>query len=279
MALSAVAFGFMAIAAKQVTQAVPAAQVALVRFAVMLLPLLFVPQVRRESLHWKRKDLLFYRGFFGGLAVLLYFIALEHLEVSTATLLNYSSPIWAVLFAALFLSERVAPMALLPASVALAGLFLVTEAYEKFNLSAWGVYELGGLLSAVFSGAAVTAIRAARKVEGSWAIYSSFSLFGLAVSLPLALQEWKWPGVMEWCWLLAVGASSIVAQLAMTFAYRWVTNLEAGLLAQMTVLLTLASEVFWFGKSLSGIRLLGAFLVVSGIVGVVGLARSPRAME
>ncbi len=279
MGLSAVAFGVMAIAAKQVTATLPAAQVALVRFAVMLLPLLVLPELRREAFRWRRRDLLVYRGFFGGAAVLLYFLALEHLEVSTATLLNYTSPIWAVLLAAVFLGEKVPIVALLPAGLALAGLLLVTGAFHGSELLLWGPYELAGLLSAVLSGAAVTAIRAARRVEGSWAIYTSFSVFGFAVSIPLALPPWQWPALTEWGWLFAVGVSSIIAQLAMTFAYRWVTNLEAGVLAQVTVLLTLLCDAFWAGGSLAAERLLGAVLVVAGIVGVVALARPPRAVE
>ena len=39
---------------------------------------------------------LLYRGVFGGVAVLLYFLAIEHMPVGMATLLNYSSPIWSV---------------------------------------------------------------------------------------------------------------------------------------------------------------------------------------
>lgn len=279
MALSAVAFGAMAIAAKRATATLPAAQVALVRFAVMLVPVVAWGEVRRRALDWRRTDLLFYRGVFGGAAVLLYFLALEHLEVGTATLLNYTSPLWAVLLAAIFLGERVGKVTLLPAVAAFVGLFLVTGGQRNVASGPWGWYELAGLLSALLSGAAVTAIRAARRSEGSWAIYSSFSAFGLLVSLPLALPGWKVPGLVEWMWLVAVGVSSIVAQLAMTFAYRWVTNLEAGLLAQLTVLLTLASEVLWFGQRLTFSRLLGAGLVIGGILGVVALKRPPRAVE
>src|ERR1041384_6132194 len=35
----------------------------------------------RRALTWQRRDLLFYRGFFGGVAVLLYFLAIDHIPV------------------------------------------------------------------------------------------------------------------------------------------------------------------------------------------------------
>ena len=45
------------------------------------------------------------------------------------------------------------------------------------------------------------------------------------------------------------GGASVVAQLLMTWAYRWVTNLQAGILSQLTVVLTLilVPALSWIG--------------------------------
>ena len=94
MLLSAGCFAAMALAAKLASRTLPAGEVTLVRFAIMLLPLLLVADWRREALTFQRLDLLIYRGVFGGVAVLLYFFAIEHVPVGVATLLNYSSPIF-----------------------------------------------------------------------------------------------------------------------------------------------------------------------------------------
>ena len=163
----------------------PGDEIAFIRFALMLAPFVLVPRLARRARTFDRLDLLFYRGFFGGIAVLLFFLAIEHLPVGTATLLNYSSPIFSVLFAALFLGERVRPLVLLPAAMALAGVALVTGGFGEGGLFAhFGRWELAGLVSAVLSGAAVAAIRAARRTESSWAIYGSFTLFGLVATAP-----------------------------------------------------------------------------------------------
>ena len=41
--------------------------------------------------------------------------------------------------------------------------------------------------------ASLVAIRAARRSEGSWAIYGSFTLCGALVTAPFAFAGWRWP--------------------------------------------------------------------------------------
>ena len=87
------------------------------------------------------------------------------------------------------------------------------------------------------------------------------------------------PTAAEWALLALVGAASIAAQLAMTYAYRWVTNLQAGALAQVTVVVTMALGVLFLGDTFGPSQLVGALLALAGIVGVVWLQSAPRAVE
>ena len=277
---SALSFAVMALAAKLVSRTMPGDQVAFLRFLLMLTPFAVSPALVRRALVVQRVDLLAYRGIFGGTAVLLYFLAIEHVPVGTATLLNYSSPVFAVAFAAAFLGERVQTRLLVPLVVALVGVALVTGVFgnggEPFRIGKW---EAAGLLSSVLSGAAVTAIRAARRTEGSWAIYGSFTICGLAVTAPFALARFRWPNGVEWALLVVVGATSVAAQLLMTYAYRWVTNLQAGVFAQLTVVASMGLGAVFLGERLSPLQLVGAALAIAGVLGVVAMHRPPRAVE
>jgi drug/metabolite transporter (DMT)-like permease len=278
VAASAVCFALMALLAKLATARLSGSQVAFLRFVFMLLPVLLVPAFRRRALDFRRLDLLFYRGFFGGVAVLLYFLALEHVPVGVATLLNYSSPIWSVLFAALFLGERAERGLVLPAAAAVCGMVLAAgfDPGAGFHL---GVWELAGIASSVLSGAAVAAIRAARRSESSWSIYGSFTLFGLLATAPFGLLSFKLPTAREWLLLAGVGAASVGAQLLMTYAYRWVTNLQAGVMAQLTVVATMLLGAGLLGERLTPLQLLGSGLAVGGVVAVVVRHAPPRAVE
>lgn len=280
MAASAVFFALMAFAAKLASAHLSGSQVAFVRFIIMMLPVLAVPRLARKAVQYRRLDLLLYRGVFGGVAVLLYFLAIAHIPVGIATLFNYSSPIFSVPFAALFLGEKVDRRLLLPLAAALSGLFFVaTGNHGPGSLLHLGVWEMVGMGSSVLSGAALTAIRAARRSEGSWSIYGSFSLCGLLATAPFALATFRRPTTTEWLLLAFVGVSSVAAQLLMTWAYRWVTNLQAGVISQLTVVVSMLLGVIFLGDRLTPPQLLGSALTVAGVMGVAWSQSTPRAVE
>jgi len=282
MAASAVCFALMALAAKLASARLSGVEVAFMRFAVMAVPVLAVPRLLRQALDFQRVDLLIYRGVFGGLAILLYFLAIAHIPVGIATLLNYVSPVFSVAFAALFLGERVDRRLLLPLAAALIGMVLAAGgggaggAGQLLRFSRW---EIAGMTSAVLTGAAVAAIRAARRTEGSWAIYGSLTLFGLLATAPFAVADFKLPTPREWLLLAGVGLGSIAAQLLMTYAYRWVTNLQAGVLSQLTVVLSLLFGAAFLGDRPAPIQIVGSLLTLAGVIGVVWLQATPRAVE
>jgi drug/metabolite transporter (DMT)-like permease len=277
MTLSATFFGLMAFAAKLAAARLSGPEVAFFRFAAGLMPLLFVGRYRRAAMKFQRLDLLFYRGFFGGVAVLLYFVSMEHLSAGEATLLNYTAPIFSGLLSIFLLGEVISPKVMFAVPVALAGVILVVHAEAGF-----GRWELAGIASAVCSGAALTAMRAARRTEGSWAVYGAFCLIGLLTTVPQTLLSWKTPRGEEWLSLGATALFAMAAQLLMTFALRWVDAMTAGVISQLAVLLSMACGTLFLHDRITALSALGVGLTISGVCGVVyftSLARPIRAAD
>jgi drug/metabolite transporter (DMT)-like permease len=275
MALSAVCFGGMAFAAKMASSAVPGAQIATIRFLIGLLPFLVVPALLRKAAEVKRWDLLFYRGFFGGVAVLCYFLAIAHIPVGYATLFNYSSPIWSSLFAWGFLGEKLRRATFLPLLVALAGVSLVAVANQpEGEPFAFGLWEGLGIASSILSGAALAAIRASRRSENSWAIFGSFGLLGLLATAPFAWATWVTPTAGQWFWLAACGLLALAAQLLMTHAYRWIDNVRAGAIAQLAVAVAMGLGVVVLGDRLTPLGVAGSILTIAGVVATLTLDRT-----
>jgi drug/metabolite transporter (DMT)-like permease len=267
---SAVLFGVMAFAAKLASARLSGSQVAMIRFATGLTPALFIPRYRRSAFTFQRWDLLLYRGVFGGLAVLCYFLAIEHIHVGVATLLNYTAPLFSGIFSILFLSEKISPKVLFPAPVALAGVFLVVHANARpGDILGFGLWELVGFLSAILSGAAVTAMRAARQGENSWAVYTSFCLLGTLLTMPMGLATWKTPHGDEWVALAATSVFAIGAQLLLTFSLRWVDAMTVGVISQLAVVVAMLLGVTLLDEHLNPMAILGAALTIGGVVGVI----------
>jgi len=267
---SAVLFGAMAFSAKLASARLSGSQVALIRFATGALPALLIPRFRRSALTFQRLDLLFYRGFFGGTAVLCYFMAIEKISVGVATLLNYTSPIFSGLFSMAFLHEKISAKVLIPLPVALLGVFLVVHSHaHPGDILGFGMWELVGALSALCSGAAVTAMRAARQGENSWAVYTSFCLLGTVITAPLAILTWQKPNREELVALAATSIFAIGAQLLLTFTLRWVDAMTVGVISQLAVIVSMALGATFVGEHISAMEAAGAAITITGVVGVV----------
>jgi len=266
---SATMFGAMAFSAKLASARLSGPQVAMIRFAVGLIPVLLFARYRRAALGYHRVDLLIYRGLFGGLAVLLYFIAIEKTTAGLATLLNYTAPLWSGIFSMMFIGEKFSAKVLLALPVAFAGVVLVVRAYSApADPGNFGLWALAGAASAVASGAAVTAMRAARRTESSWSVYASFCLFGLLVTAPFGLWTWKTPRGDEWFSLGATALLAIGAQLMLTFSLRWVDAMTVGVISQLAVPLAMVLGIIFIGEKITPMAVIGTVVTMAGVVGV-----------
>lgn len=269
MVASAVLFGAMAFFAKVASARLSGPQVALFRFAIGLFPLL-VPRYRRAAFDFHRVDLLFYRGFFGGIAVLLYYIAIAHINVGVATLLNYTAPIFSGLFSMLFIGEKVSLKVLFPMPVALLGILLVVRARSlPGDFLGFGRWELIGLASGIASGAAVTVIRAARRTDNSWSIYMSFCVLGLVTCAPMAMTSWRTPDRAGAVALAVTSLLAIGAQLLMTFSLRWVDAMTVGVISQLAVVVSMLLSATLLHDSIPVVAMIGGALTIGGVIGVV----------
>jgi drug/metabolite transporter (DMT)-like permease len=270
MTASAVLFGAMAFCAKLASARLAGPQVAFVRFLIGLTPALAVPRYRRAAFRFERLDLLFYRGFFGGLAVLLYFIAIAHCNVGVATLLNYTAPIFSGIFSVIFIGERISARVLVPLPIALAGIFLVVRGQaHPGDLIGFGRWELVGLASGIASGIAVTAMRAARRTENSWSVYTSFCVLGLVTCSPLALASWRTPSRAELVALLATSIFAIGAQLLLTFSLRCIDAMTVGVVSQIAVIVSMILGVTILDERIPQVAAAGCAMTLAGVIGVV----------
>ena len=263
--LSAGAMGVMAFFVKiAVASGLSGTQVAFTRFAIGLVPLLFVMK-RLGRITSARLDLLLVRCVAASAAVILYFIAIQHGTVGGATLLNSTAPVFAGLFSMIFLRERVSRRVLVPMAIALTGAVLTARSFP----SGLGWPELLALLSAIASGAAVVAMRASRRSEDVWAVYGSVTFFGMMSTAPFAYAHWRVPTTVQLITLLTVAVLACVAQIAMTVSLRWLHAMTVGIVAQLAVIVSMTLGYLFLGEPLSWRIIAAAFLTLAGVTGVV----------
>lgn len=266
-------FAAMATVAKRTAARLSGAEVAFVRFVVGLasVAVVGVTVVRLRPVGW---GVLAVRGLAGGLAVLFYFLGIAHLPVGTAVLLNYTAPVYTAIFAALFLRERVPRVTAWALALTLVGVALVVEGGGHGHTGAFGRWELCGLASAVLSGLAVTAVRAARTTDGPWEIFGAFCVGGTLVTAPQALAGWVAPTAAEWGLLIVVGLLSVAAQVLYTIGLREVEAALSGVISQLTPLGALALGAAFFHDRFSTLAVLGSLLTIGSVATAAWVARA-----
>jgi drug/metabolite transporter (DMT)-like permease len=272
---AALLFGAMAYLAKQTTRGLDGAQTAFVRFAIGLAIVAGRFVARRERPAIVRRDLLFMRGFFGGTAVLVYFETMKRLPVGTATLLNYTAPVFSATFAAIFLGEALPRLRVLAMGVAGCGVALVVVGQGRALGGAY-LWQAAGLLSAVLAGIAVTSIRAARRTDGAWEVFGAFCLIGLLCTGPFAAAGWRPPDAGMWALLAAVGVVAAAAQMLMTHALGAVDAATAGIVGQLTVVTAMVLGVALDGEPFTAMSLAGAALTLAGVAAASAIGTVAR---
>jgi drug/metabolite transporter (DMT)-like permease len=281
LGLSAILFGGMAFLTKLAGARVPGSEMAAVRFALGLALTLILAGAGVVSVRVPRPHLwlLLVRGFCGGVAVILFFTAIAHGNVGTATLLNFTSPVFTALLAWIFLRERLSAWVGLAFVLTGVGVTLVWRGTHAGPVSLLGWQSLG-LLSAVLAGAAVTAIRGLRRHEAvsAWTVFLFFNAVGLGCSAPFAAAAFVWPDAREWGLILALSGLSIAGQLLFTWSLAYVQAAISGVIQQVTVVVAFALGCLVLHEPLGGVQILGAGLTMAGAAWAARLTR-PGAVE
>lgn len=205
-----------------------------------------------------RTPMLILRGVFGTTAMTFYFYAVEHLPLGDATILNKLSPFFVVLFAVLFLKERLSRYALPALVCALAGAIMVVK--PRLDVSVGPA--AAGVLSAAASGAAYTVVRSLRGKEPPFRIVFFFALVSSVAMVPPMLARYVAPSPRELLLLLGAGLFATTGQLALTLAYHQAQATKISIYNYAHVVFAFVLGFALWGEVPDLVGLCGAALIV-----------------
>ena len=258
MSQSALCFSVMALCVKYASTSISPFQIVFFRsFFGMLMVL---PMIRRKkvSLWGEERFKLTARGICGFGALILHFYTIAKLELGMAIMLNYTAPIFTVIFSVFFLKER--PSLSLCFLILLS--FLGVVLLNVRSGAAWNPAMLLALLSSVFAAFAYLSIRTIRHKESPYTVIFYFTLISTIGSL-FFLKDWKWPDIGTWGLISGVVIASFYGQVWMTTALR---RAPAYLVTPFSYLHPVLS--FFYGWLLWGDRITGG--IATGVLLIVG---------
>ncbi len=166
-----------------------------------------------QTSHFK---LHFYRSLVNVVAMFSFFYAISITPLAEVTALGFAAPIFATVFAALFLGEVVRLRRWTAVIVGFLGTLIILR--PGFNEI--GLGQVLVLTSTIFWAVALLLIKQVGRYDSSVTIITYMSLLQLPLSLIPALFVWTWPPIETWIWLLAIGIIGGGAQWLMTEALR-----------------------------------------------------------
>jgi len=265
MLLSTIFYSIMALLVRIITKQLHSSQVVLFRFMgtfIFISALIITKKIKLKAINKKG---LILRGIFGGAAISLFFASISLIPLGRATLLTYMYPIPATILAHFFLNEKIRKGVIFSLITAILGLVIITG----FDITKFLLGDILGILSAIFSGIAVTYIRKLRETDSSWSILYSLGFFGSILISPIAISNFILPTINLWVILLAMAILSIIGQLLMTYSYKFCKASTGSIISLTTVVLANLWGIIFLKEILSLNFIIGGLLVLGSTIYIV----------
>jgi drug/metabolite transporter (DMT)-like permease len=199
--------------------------------------------------------------------MVLYFYAIQHIKLADAVMLNYASPILVLIFAAIFMGEKLTPARMVFTIVAFVGVGFVVKPGSTRYGHAESLAVLAGFSSAFFAAAAYLSIKVATRSVPSKFIVFTFTIVAMATSVLPMLLNFVHPTPSEWLSLFATGIFGTLAQQSMTNSY---AKLPAGIASSLLMVGVLFSATIGWAcwqEIPDRWSVLGGMMLTLGLVG------------
>lgn len=258
---STLAFACMQICVKYLPH-IPPTELILFRSIISLIISVSILYKLKIPVLGNNRKILLLRGAFGTTALLMFFYTIQNIPLASAVTIQYLSPIFTVVFASIFLKEKMKKKQWLFFAISFLGVALMKGFDNRISLSFMAL----GIVSAIFSGLAYTCIRKLKDSEHPLVVVVYFPLVSIPIMLVLSLFNWVNPENGDWIYIILMGIFTQIAQVLMTKGIQsGVTNKMISL-KYIGSIYALAIGYILFGESYQIMSLLGIVLVILGVV-------------
>lgn len=240
---------------------------------VLLVPLVWWQQGSFRGRAWKT---LFWRSFFGYIAMLLSFFAMIHMDIGNASTLINTMPIFVAIMAPIALRERFSRAQFALVALSFGGVALLLKADAGVFDAIAGI----ALLAALFAALAMLCLRKLRSSDSALIIAFYFTAFSTVASLPLGIAEYVPPTAFEW-WLVAlIGVSATLGQIFLSKAYKFGNAATIAPFAYVAVIGCYVAGLLVFDEIPDLWSIAGAAIIIACGIGIMLLApAAQRAAE
>ena len=254
-------FSVMAVAVRELTRTLGSFEILFLRSLVSLaIMAAMLPYCGLRALRTQRFGLHVARNVlhFGGQYAWVYAISL--LPLATVFAIEFTMPVWTAVLAMLILGERLNRGRVVMLALGLAGILIIL----KPGIEPVSPAALVMLAGAFAYASVMIATKRLAQGDSAFAILFYMAVIQLPLGLVPALSEWVTPGLADLPWIVAVGATGMIAHFCLARAFRIA---EASLVVPIDFLrlpLIAGVGVLLYNEPLEISVLLGAAVIFAG---------------
>ena len=221
-------------------------------------PLILISKIKILG---NNKLILLFRGFLGLISMVFFFQSIKYLDLGISVSIRYSSPIFATIFAVLFLREKVNIIQWIFIIISFTGIILINVIGVEIDLIGF----LYALLSAISLGLVFLITNKIGNTESPLVIINYFMFIALVFSGLMAIDKWVSPTLFELMLLILSGGLGYIGVLYLTKSFQnGKVNIVAPL-KYLEVIFTIILGVCFFGEIHTEYSLLAIFLILIGV--------------
>ena len=241
---------------------IPAAEAAFLRYAlglVLLIPML--KSFRETSYSPSLLKLFGLRGITHSLGVALWFYAMARIPIADVTAMNYMTPVYVTLGAALFLGERLAFRRIMAVLVAMIGaLIILRPGFREI-----GIGHIAMVFTAIFFACSYLIAKRTSGLVSPSVVVVMLSLSVTVGLFPLALMDWVMPTLQETFILFLVACVATLGHYTMTLAFAAAPVTVTQPVTFLQLVWAVSLGVVFFGEPIDPWVIAGGCVIMSAI--------------
>ena len=260
--LSVLLFVLMSVCVKAVNENLPLSQIVFFRNFFAIFPIIFFIFWNRISFSYSKVfHLHFFRGFFGLMAMSLFFYSLRTVPLAEVKTLSFASVLFISILSVVFLKEKIGIRRIIAIIFGFVGIIIILNPTEAI----FSNQSLVPVIASLFLSFAVICLKKILVEDNHFITIFYFTTFCTVTSLAFFNSTWIFPSSITMIYLVLSGILGFAAQFCLTKSFQ---GAEASVLAPfdfMSIVYGYIIGFIFFHELLSFRASLGSIIVVVSV--------------
>ncbi|MBT4761569.1 MAG: DMT family transporter [Bdellovibrionaceae bacterium] len=221
----------------------------------------FFAKYKGISLKPNHKINLLLRSVYGLMALVLFFYSLQSIPLSLAITLQYTSPIFMVIFAVFMLDEKPKLSQVALFLLAILGVVVIKQTPQDITIKGLII----GLMAAFFAGLAYTYIRKLKDTDHPLVVVFYFPLVALLLFTPIMIKQGFVIQYADYFKMLVLGIFTFLAQVFLTQVYQEHKGADVGVLHYTGLVYAIAIGFVFYDEVPDIYQLVGMAMIISAV--------------